>query len=255
MCKSRTRLYYFISDVHLGLDAFDPAGRERRFAEFLFSLPENTEAIYLLGDIFDFWYEYRHVVPRGFSRTLGALAFLKDRGVRIFFINGNHDVWTYNFLQEEIGVEMLDEMSLLEIEGRLFCLAHGDELMGDRSHIFLKRVFKNRFLQRMFSALHPYWAFSLATRWSKHNRLASGRLMKFRGVEDPLYKVAVDFEKVRAVDYFIFGHLHTPGNLKTPGGAGFYVLGEWIHGCDYLVYDSLEGDLRWESGSNQRKME
>lgn len=253
MCSSGNKLYYFISDVHLGLSAFDPAERERRFAGFLYSLPENTEALYLLGDIFDFWYEYKYVVPRGFSRTLGALASLRDRGVHIYFINGNHDVWTYNFLQEEIGVEMLDEMSLCEIDGKLFCLAHGDELMGDRSHMFLKRVFKNRFLQRMFSALHPYWAFLLATKWSRHNRLASGRLMKFRGREDPLYKVALEFERENPVDYFVFGHLHTPGNLPTPGGADFYVLGEWIHGCDYLVYDTLDGEMKWKSGAKSAK--
>lgn len=253
MCRPANKLYYFVSDVHLGLKAFDPVSREKRFADFLYSLPENTEALYLLGDIFDFWYEYRHVVPRGFSRTLGALAFLKDRGVRICFINGNHDVWTYGFLQDEIGVEMLDEMSIHEIDGKLFCLAHGDELMGGKSHILLKKIFKNRLLQRLFSALHPYWAFSLATRWSRHNRLANGSLMHFRGEDDPLYKVASEFEKEKKVDYFVFGHLHTPGNLRTPRGAEFYVLGEWIHGCEYIVYDTMNGEMRWESAVKSTK--
>lgn len=245
---SSSKLYYFLSDVHLGLKAFNPREREKLFASFLYSLPENTDSLYLLGDIFDFWYEYKYVIPRGFSRVLGALAALTDRGVKLYFIRGNHDMWTYDFLQSELGIEVLEEMSVVSIEGKLFCLAHGDELIGDKSHLFLKRIFKNRVLQRIFSSIHPRWAFALAYKWSKYNRLSRGGVLSFRGVDEPLYLVASEYEKEKNIDYFIFGHMHTPGNNLTPRGAGFYILGEWIYNCDYLVYDSEVGQLEWRRG-------
>ncbi|MDP3451875.1 MAG: UDP-2,3-diacylglucosamine diphosphatase [Bacteroidales bacterium] len=241
-------LYYFISDVHLGLKGFSPLEREKSFASFLSNLPEESAGIYLLGDIFDFWYEYKYVIPRGFTRTLGALSSLCDRGVNVWFLNGNHDVWTYNYLQNEIGVKMLDEMAIVDIEGCRFCLAHGDELIGDSSHLFLKRVFKSRSLQRLFSAVHPRWAFGLASGWSRHNRLSCGQDFNFRGESDPLYAVASQFEKSNKIDNFIFGHMHTAGNNTTPKGAGFYILGEWLTGCEYLVYNSKSGILSWERG-------
>jgi UDP-2,3-diacylglucosamine hydrolase len=240
------KLYYFISDVHLGLKAFDPVTRERNFAKFLNGLPEETAEIYLLGDIFDFWYEYKYVIPNGFARTLGAFAGLHDRGVKLYFINGNHDVWTFNYLQREIGFIILNEMTVKEIEGARFCLAHGDELTGEPGQKILKNIFRSRFLQMLFSAIHPRWAFALASRWSKHNRLNSGVDFRFRGDEDPLFKVAAGFEEHNRVDYFIFGHMHTAGDCLTPKGAGFYILGEWIFGCDYLVFNSEDKTLKWE---------
>jgi len=248
MSNPKSKLYYFVSDVHLGLRAFNPEEREKKFASFLYSLPDNTDSLYLLGDIFDFWYEYKYVIPRGFSRTLGALGTLFDRGVKIYFIRGNHDVWTYDFLQNELGIKILDEMSVVAIDGKNFCLAHGDELMGGKSHLFLKRVFKSRFLQILFSSIHPRWAFAIAYRWSRHNRLTKGEIISFRGVNDPLYLIVSELEKDKNIDYFIFGHMHTPGNNLTPAGAGFYILGEWIHSCDYLVYDTEAGLLEWRKG-------
>ena len=111
-------LYFFVSDVHLGLDHKDPVARERKFASFLAGLPQNTKAVYLLGDIFDFWYEYRNVIPRGYTRTLGALASLVDRGVEVYFFNGNHDIWTYNYFASELGLKMMQQPYVVEIEGK-----------------------------------------------------------------------------------------------------------------------------------------
>ncbi|MBR2437757.1 MAG: UDP-2,3-diacylglucosamine diphosphatase, partial [Bacteroidales bacterium] len=108
-------LHYFVSDVHLGLQVGDAAARERKFASFLASLPQNTKALYLLGDIFDFWYEYRNVIPRRFTRTLGALASLVDRGVEVYFFNGNHDIWTYGYFEEELGIKILSQPHFTEI--------------------------------------------------------------------------------------------------------------------------------------------
>ena len=163
-------LHIFLSDVHLGLRAFNPVKREAEFADFLNNLPQETESLYLLGDIFDFWYEYKYVIPKGFTRTLGALANLSDRGVKIYFFKGNHDLWTYGYLEKEVGFKILEDPTVVDIAGVKFCLAHGDELGDDRGQKILKGIFRNRFLQACFSSLHPRWAFAVALRWSRHNR-------------------------------------------------------------------------------------
>ena len=162
-------LWYFIADTHLGLDYKNSEAREKAFAGFLKNLPPQTSQVFLLGDIFDFWYEYKNVIPRRFTRTLGALADLADRGVKISFMNGNHDIWTYSYLQKEIGVEIQTQPWEVEIEGTRFCLGHGDGLWDkSRSYRFLQSIFKCRFLQILFSAIHPRCSqsFRKARRWT-----------------------------------------------------------------------------------------
>lgn len=252
------KLHYFISDVHLGVRESSPTKRERAFANFLTTLPTNVESLYLLGDIFDFWYEYRDVIPRGFSRTLGALGTLSDRGVKLYFIRGNHDYWIYNYLQEELQIELLEELSIVEIGRKRFLLGHGDELMGERGHLFIKRLFRNRTLQRLFSALHPRWAFSIAHGWSKRSRLATKEGQEERGErgegkrnsgEESLFSAALHLEKMEKIDYFIFGHLHKVAERVTPKGAKFFVLGEWLKSCKYLIYDQSSDRFRWDSAN------
>ena len=234
-------LHYFVSDVHLGLDHKDPVARERKFSSFLASLPENTKALYLLGDIFDFWYEYRNVIPRGYTRTLGALASLVDRGVEVYFFNGNHDIWTYNYFASELGLKMLQQPCVVEIHGKKFCLGHGDGLgKGDYGYKLLNGVFKNRFLQRMFSAIHPRWAFWMAHKWSRHNRLAhEDNPWQWRGEDERIVKFANEFQKEHggSVDYFIFGHFHYRIHLKLSEGGEMYLLDHWIGKSDYLLFD------------------
>ena len=148
---SKKHLTYFVSDVHLGLQVADPAGRERRFADFLRNLPDETEALYMLGDIWDFWYEYRDVVPKGYVRVFAALQELMDRGVKVYFFQGNHDVWTYSYF-EELGMVKLTQPYVVEIAGKRFCLGHGAGLgpvpFGYR---FLRGLFHNRLAQILFS--------------------------------------------------------------------------------------------------------
>ena len=145
-------LTYFASDVHLGLRVADPAGREARFVSFLRSIPAaETEALYLLGDIWDFWYEYRDVVPKGYVRVFGALTDLMDAGVKVYFFPGNHDVWAYGYF-EELGMKILEQPCVTEIGGKTFCLGHGDGLGPvDRGYRILRGIFHNRFLQACFS--------------------------------------------------------------------------------------------------------
>lgn len=232
-------LYYFVSDVHLGLRASDPAEVERRFLNFLDSLPENTKALYLLGDIFDFWYEYKYVIPRGHTRVLGKFAQLRDSGVDIYFFKGNHDIWAYNYFEKELGMKVLEQPYVVEIEGKKFCIGHGDGLghtpLGFR---FIRSIFHNRLIQILFSSIHPRWALGLGYAWSKSSRLANGgesQVYQFKGVEEPIYKFASTYPE--KVDYFIFGHFHTPVETLLPSGATLYILGDWLNGCEHICFD------------------
>ena len=239
----------FISDVHLGLKVGDYHERELRLVSVLESLPQETTALYLLGDIFDFWYEYKYVVPKGYTRVFGALAKLSDRGVKIYFFKGNHDVWAFGYFKDELSIEILEQPHFTKIGTKIFCLGHGDGLAeGDKGYRFLRWVFHNKVLQRLFSNIHPRWAFALANSWSKHNRLYKGGTYKFKGEEDPLYGYVCKTEMKSPADYFVFGHLHTPGDIDTPLGGRMYVLGEWIQGCEYLLYESELDTMEWASG-------
>lgn len=232
---------YFVSDVHLGLKVGDPVDRELRFVGFLRSLPEDTEAVYLLGDIWDFWYEYKHVVPKGYIRVFAALQELMDRGVNVYFFQGNHDVWTYSYF-EELGMKKLVQPYVVEIEGKRFCLGHGDGLgpvpMGYR---FLRGLFHSRVTQFLFSLLHPWMAFGLGNGWSKSNRLSHDHEYEFRGSDEPLVQFAETFAVENKIDYFIFGHYHADVAMTLQSGAQLYVLKDWISSSPYIVCH-CEGD-------------
>ena len=242
-------LTYFASDVHLGLQVSDPAGREARFVSFLRSIPAaETEALYLLGDVWDFWYEYRDVVPKGYVRVFGALADLMDAGVKVYFFPGNHDVWTYSYF-EELGMKRLEQPYVVAIGGKTFCLGHGDGLGPvDRGYRILHGIFHSRFLQACFSALHPWFAFRLGNGWSRKNRLAKNYRYVFKGEKEPLYQFCADFNARRApageppVDIFLFGHYHCP--VDTPvGEARLLLLDDWITQSDWMVFDAGSGDI------------
>ena len=234
MINTRT---YFVSDVHLGLQVADSGGREARFVDFLRGLPEDTGALYLLGDIWDFWYEYRDVVPKGYVRVFAALQDLMDRGVKVYFFQGNHDVWTYSYF-EELGMIRMTQPAVVEIAGKKFCLGHGDGLGPvPRGYRFLRSLFHNRIVQAMFSVLHPWLAFRFGNGWSKENRLARKEEYVFKGVSEPLYKFAVDFARTHEVDHFIFGHYHVAVSMILPSGASFNILKDWIDGSPYICFD------------------
>ena len=238
-------LYYFVSDIHLGLDYKDPKERERRFALFLQNLPPQTKKLFLLGDIFDFWYEYKNVIPSRYTRVLGALASLVDRGVEVHFFNGNHDIWTYRFFEQELGLVMeRNQPAVFELCGKRFCMGHGDGLdPKDTGYKLLKWLFTNRVAQVMFSALHPRWAFGFGYSWSKHNRLSKGEQFQFRGASEPLVKFAEQLQSSKGesekIDYFIFGHYHTEVSMTLPSGAEFHILKDWMDGSPYRYFDGM----------------
>ena len=234
-------LTYFVSDVHLGLQVGDPDAREAAFVRFLRSIdPAQTETLYLLGDIWDFWYEYRDVVPKGSVRVLGALTDLMDAGVQVCFFQGNHDIWTFRYFGE-LGMRRCEQPFVTQIGGKRFCLGHGDGLGPvDRSYKLLRSIFHNRFLQRCFSTLHPWLAFRLGRGWSRRSRLGKQISYVFKGADEPLYRFCESFPQ--PVDYFIFGHYHARVDLPV-GNGRLLLLGDWITAPNWLVYDASTDSL------------
>ncbi len=243
MAEERT-LSYFVSDVHLGLDVNGPAEREERFVRFLRSIPKDrTESLYLLGDIWDFWYEYHDVVPKGYVRVFASLMDLMDAGVKVFFFQGNHDIWCFHYF-EEMGMRILQQPCVVEIGGRTFCLGHGDGLgPGHFWYKVMRKCFRSRFCQSLFSLLHPYLAFRFGKGWSKKSRVARSYEYVFRGEDEPLYKFAADFSAGRHVDYFIFGHFHVKAEVQLPTGAQMFILKDWMapQSSNVIVFDASTG--------------
>lgn len=233
--------YYFLSDVHLGVSGVDTREHEAKFVSFLDSLPADTKALYLLGDIFDFWYEWKYAIPSGHTRALGKLAQVSDSGVEIYMFRGNHDIWLYHYFQDEIGAKILEQPSVVDIEGKKFCLGHGDGLgkmtFGFK---FIRWIFYNPVIQLFFTALHPRWSLGLGYSWAAHSRkikTGPGTNYKFSGKDSYAYHFAEDFGKGKNIDYFIFGHYHTPGEIDIPGGGHLMVLGDWINSPSYAIFD------------------
>lgn len=233
-------LTYFVSDVHLGLRTADPVEREARFVEWLKNLPrERMRSLYLLGDIWDFWYEYRDVIPREGARVVAQLISLMDEGVEVVFCPGNHDIWTYSFFAS-IGIRKIAQPYRFELSGKSFCVGHGDALGGaDWKYRLMLKLFHNRFVQRCFSLLHPTLAFRFGTDWSDSSRRSRGGY-RFRGEQEALYKFVSEYNcgPSGPVDYFIFGHYHDSADIPVKPSGRLVVLKDWIEGgTPHAVFD------------------
>ncbi|MCL8000815.1 UDP-2,3-diacylglucosamine diphosphatase, partial [Brucella sp. 21LCYQ03] len=198
------------------------------------------KALYLMGDIFDFWFEYKTVVPKGYIRFLGKLAELADLGIPIIFFKGNHDMWMFDYLKEELNATIIDDEQVLELDGKQFYLHHGDGLgPGDRKYKFLKKIFRSPLCQWLFARLHPNLGVGIATSWSKHSRLSSGENAAFLGEDQEwLYQYASSVEASKHYDYYIFGHRHLPYDLPIKDLSRIINLGEWVN---YETYASWNG--------------
>ncbi len=238
---------YFVSDVHLGAPALkNNHERELLFAKWLDDIKADVEELYLMGDIFDFWYEYKKVVPRGFLRILGRIADLTDKGVPVYFFPGNHDLWVFDYLPTEVGVKVHHQGIVKLVKGKKFYLAHGDGLdADDKGYIRLKKIFTNKTMRWLFSRLHPNFALSIAHRWSKSSRLTKMIPEKdFLVKNDGLYKFARNFLQNENVDYFIMGHRHQMVNEKMTEKTRFILLGDWINSFSYGVFDGEKFELK-----------
>jgi len=234
---------YFLSDAHLGSLAIEHGRmQERRLVRFLDSIKEKAAAIYLLGDMFDFWYEYKFVVPKGYSRFLGKLSELTDGGVEVHFFTGNHDIWAYDYLEQECGVILHKKPITTELYGKVFYLAHGDGLGDNNKQFkFLRALFHSPLCQRMFSALHPRWGMWFGLNWAKHSRLTHypDADPPYMGEErEPLVRYSRQYiETHPEVNYFVFGHRHIELELQLNRQSWLYIVGDWIRQFTYVVYD------------------
>lgn len=237
---------YFVSDVHLGLKNKDPEERERRFVSFLKSIPaESAASLYLLGDIWDFWYEYRDVIPKEGTRVIAELIRLMDGGVEVYFAEGNHDMWTFSYL-ENLGVHKISQPYRVNIGGKDFCVGHGDGLGGaDFGYRLMSAVFHSKVARTLFSTLHPTLAFRFGNGWSSSNR-RKHQPYTFRGEQESLYRFAVEESSQQHTDYFVFGHFHDKADITLPDGARLFLLKDWMDGGEpHLFYDSATGEIRF----------
>lgn len=234
---------YFASDFHLGAPDYKSSlVREKKVVAWLDEIKTDAAEIYLVGDVFDFWFEYKTVVPRGFVRLLGKLAELTDAGIKVHFFIGNHDMWVFDYLPKETGVEVHKEPIERTYNGKQFYIGHGDGLgPGDRGYKFIKKVFRNPVCQWLFARLHPNLGIGLADFWSKTSRKHTGSSdKKFLGEENEWLAIhSKELLKTKHYDYFIFGHRHLPMQIRVGEKSTYYNLGDWI---DHYTYGVFDGD-------------
>lgn len=240
---------YFSSDNHLGAPTHEASlPREKVFVNWLDTVKDDAAAIFLLGDLFDFWFEYNEVVPKGFVRVLGKLAELSDSGIPIYFFVGNHDLWMNGYFEKELNIPVFHQPKEFTLNNKLFLIGHGDGLgPGDKGYKRMKKVFTNPFCKWLFRWLHPDLGVKLAQYLSVKNKLISGEEdVKFLGEEKEwLVQYAKRKLESKHYDYFIFGHRHFPMEIKVGENSTYFNLGDWITHFTYGVFDGerfvLEG--------------
>lgn len=230
---------YFASDFHLGIpDHASSLEREKKIVRWLDSIRHDAQHIFLVGDLFDFWYEYDHVVPRGYVRLLGKLAELRDSGIDIQAFTGNHDLWMHGYFEEELQIPVHHENLCFTFNGKKFYIGHGDGIgPGDRGYKCMKKLFTSKIAQFLFSLLHPYIAFKVA-RYFSHNSRIMNEVEAFLG-EDKEWQVIYAKEVLQKehVDYFLFGHRHIVLELSLPGNSTFFNMGDWVKYFTYVEFD------------------
>ena len=244
-----SKFTYFASDFHLGVPDFEKSlQRERLLVKWLDEIKEKAEAIYFLGDIFDFWFEYKYVVPKGYVRLLGKLAELSDAGIKLVIFIGNHDMWIKDYLEKEIGATIIRGTIQTTIGNHKFYLAHGDGIgPGDYGYKFIKQIFKNPICQWLFSRLHPNFAFGLANFFSKLSRNAHQENdKKFLGTDKEwLVTYSNEIQRKQHFDYYVYGHRHLPLKIPLSAGAMYINLGDWLSYNSYGVYDGNSFKLNY----------
>ncbi|MBL7858720.1 MAG: UDP-2,3-diacylglucosamine diphosphatase [Cyclobacteriaceae bacterium] len=238
---------FFASDFHLGVPNHeDSLKREKRIIAWLDSIRTEAYCIYLLGDIFDFWFEYKHAIPKGFIRLQGKLAELRDAGIPIVFFTGNHDMWMFDYFPSELGIPIYREPQELLVGNQKLLIGHGDGLgPGDHSYKIIKKFFNSRLCQWLFARIHPNLGIAIANRWSRNSRISNlKREEVFNGPEGEfLWAYCTEMEKTQHYDYYIFGHRHLPLNLTVSPNSAYINLGEWVQHNTYAVYDGKRVEL------------
>lgn len=240
---------YFLSDFHLGApDATSSREREKRIIRFLTEAQRDADEIFILGDLFDFWYEYRKVVPKGFVRILGKLAEITDSGIPVHFFVGNHDMWMKDYFQTELNIPVYFEPQTFTLKGKRFLIGHGDGLgPGDHGYKFIKKVFRNPACQWLFGVLPPFVGIGLANYFSRKSRVQTGMSDELFLGEDNEWLITYCKEVLKKdhYDYFLFGHRHLPIDFKLNDNSRYINLGDWIRYNSYAVYDGQTVQLTY----------
>lgn len=238
---------YFASDFHLGVPTYEKSReREARIVRWLDSIKNDAAELYLMGDIFDFWFEYATAVPKGFIRFLGKLAELSDKGTKITFFKGNHDMWMFGYLQKELGAKIISDELIIERAGKRFYLHHGDGLgPGDAKYKFLKKFFRSKFCQWLFARIHPNLGIGIALRWSHNSRIVNNK-KEWRKEAEQEWLVVYSKEVLAKeyFDYLVFGHRHLPLDINLGNNSRYINLGEWVNYNTYAVFDGHYLELK-----------
>ncbi len=235
--------------MHLGYpNANDSQWRERLFVDWLDAISADASELFLVGDVFDFWYEYKRVVPKGFVRTLGKLAQMSDSGIKIHFFTGNHDVWAFSYLHDELGLTIHDEPYETELLGHKFYIAHGDGLgPGDLPYKMLRAIFRSRFVQFLFSTfLHPDTALWFGHKWSNSSRGKKGIApLEYQGDEkEQICLHSMSLASSGKYQYLVFGHRHLVVDKPMEQNARMIILGDWLYNFSYGVFDGETFEIR-----------
>jgi UDP-2,3-diacylglucosamine hydrolase len=237
----------FVSDFHLGLKAgTDPVERERKIVRWMNSVIPDASEIFLLGDIFDFWWEYKLVVPRGFTRFLGTISTITDSGIPVHFFTGNHDMWVSDYLSGECGVIIHTGPYTQTFDGKKFYIAHGEGLGSlNTGYKMLLSLFRNKPLRILYSALHPSIGVGIGHKWSLNSRLGKGISLEFLGEEkEDLIRYSKSVLEKGNIDYFIYGHRHLALSYKLKTGSQIIFLGDWVKDGSYAEWNGKELLLR-----------
>ena len=242
---------YFASDFHLGVpDAETSLEREKRIIRFLNECEKDAHTVFLVGDLFDFWFEYKNTIPKGFTRFIGKLTDLVDQGIDVVIFTGNHDMWMYDYFIEEVGAKVIHNPIQLFINDTKIYIGHGDGLgPGDLKYKFLKRIFRNPIMQWGFNWLHPNIGMSVANFWSRKSRAqANMKEEKFLGDKEWLWTYAKTLEAKEHHDCYIFGHRHLPIDVKVGENSRYLNLGEWLNYNTYVEYNGKQFELKTFEG-------
>jgi len=249
---SPNKKIYFASDFHLGAPNHEKSlDREKRIIRWLESIENDAEEIFLLGDVFDFWFEYKHTIPKGFVRLQGKIAQLTDKGIKIHWFWGNHDMWIFDYIPKELGVELHQKEIFRTFNHQLFFIGHGDGLgPGDKGYKFIKKVFRNKLSQWLFARLHPNFGIGLANLFSRKSRKKTGNSDEvFYGEEkEMLIQFCKNYNHIEPIKYFIFGHRHLPLEIQINETSTYINTGDWIKYNSYAVFDGEKLELKYFEG-------
>lgn len=240
--------YFFLSDFHLGApDSASSLERERKIVAWLNAFEGEMEELFILGDVFDFWFEYKKAVPRGYVRLLGKIAEISDRGIPVHLFTGNHDMWIFDYLPTELGVQLHRAPIRRTLSGKTFLIGHGDGLgPGDHGYKFIKKVFASKACQWLFARFHPNFGIGLADYFSSKSRKANREKdAVFLGKENEWLAVyCEEQDAAQPADYYLFGHRHLPMVINLERGGTYINTGDWITHFTYAVFDGSKMQLK-----------